>query len=109
MKDENQKQWEYAGEVENEAKRKASLSSIKWGVCITVVILIAVFGVMWRGQDSLASKFSESEKKIMDKIECMNTDADKKRNETNAKLEALKEMQIELKTKVEHYLKNNKH
>ena len=60
----NEKQWTSLKEVGDETKKKASSKTIMWGIGIMVVVLPAVLGVMWRGQDSLANKLSESENRI---------------------------------------------
>jgi uncharacterized membrane protein YvbJ len=102
----DEKQWTSLKELGDETKKKASNKTIMWGIGIMVVVLIAVLGVMWRGQDSLAIKLSESERRITSQISEQRREGEIKLEETNKKLDSLKENTIELKTKVEHYLKS---
>jgi len=87
LKENDTKQWDLLGLLQT---TKASSSQMKWVVGIFLVISMAVVGFLWGAQSSNTNK-------IVNKIEVMETQIGVKRDETNLKLDILKDRVNELK------------
>lgn len=87
LKENDTKQWDLLGLLQT---TKASSSQMRWVVGIFLIISMAVVGFLWGTQSS-------STNKIVNKIEVMETQAGVKRDETNLKLDTLKDKVNELK------------
>jgi hypothetical protein len=100
MNEQKEKQWTAIADIQAEVGKKASVSSIKWGVGIFIVIAMAVVTFMWNGQSKLADKTEANQAKIIEKIEKVeNKDADERRNLIQT-IDALKEVVIKLEGKI---------
>ena len=87
LKERDEKQWDLLGLLQT---TKASSSQMRWVVGIFLIISMAVVGFLWGAQSS-------STIKIVNKIEVMENQIAVKRDETNLKLDILKDRFNELK------------
>jgi hypothetical protein len=77
---------------------KASSSQMKWVIGIFLIMALATIGFLWRGQVS-------STDKIVGRIETMEKENGTKREESNHKLDTLKEKVNEMKWSLDEHLK----
>lgn len=94
LKQNNEKQWIVLDTLQTS---KASSSQMKWVIGIFLIISISVVGFLWKAQWS-------STDTIIKKIEVMETENSKKREETNLKLDVLKDKVNELKWITDEHL-----
>jgi len=87
LKENDTKQWDLLGLLQT---TKASSSQMRWVVGIFLIISIAVVGFLWGTQSSGTDT-------IIKKIEIMDEKNTSKREETNLKLDTLKDRVNELK------------
>jgi hypothetical protein len=77
---------------------KASSSQMKWVIGLFLIISLAVVGFLWRTQVSGTDK-------IVTQIEGIKTQADTKREETNNRLDVLKDRVNELKWGLDEHMR----
>ncbi len=90
------KQWDALDRLQTS---KASSSQMRWVIGIFLLIALATVGTLWRTQTA-------STDKILGKIESMEKEGGIKREETNTKLDGLKEKVNELKWSVEDHIRS---